>query len=107
MLVRKHVRKRTPALRDSRQRDTINRIEKLRVKIINPELIEVAEDGVRRAFWNDVTPIIEELIVIAFQFFPAPFHLYEHTIRPQQISELLPAFGFRRSAVALDQFQLR
>ena len=43
------------------QEDAVQGVEELHVKIVNPELVEVAEDDVARAVRDDELPIFEGL----------------------------------------------
>lgn len=42
------------AIREVAQQNTINRIEELDVKVVNPEFVEVAKDGVGRLARDDI-----------------------------------------------------
>ena len=48
--------------------DAIDRIEELRVEIVDPELVEVAQDHEWRALWNNVRPVIERLVIVSLEF---------------------------------------
>ena len=78
--------------------DAIDRIEELRVKIVDPELVEVAEDHEWRTLWNNVRPVIERLIVVSLEFLAARFHFDKHAIRPEKIGELLSALSAKSPA---------
>ena len=85
--------------------NSIDRIEELGVEVVNPELVEVAQDYERQAMRDDVTPVIERLVVMLLENFAARFHLDEHAVGPKKIGELFSSFWF--GAVAFDQFELR
>jgi hypothetical protein len=63
-------------------------IEELEVEIVDPEFVEVAKDNKRRAVWDDVRPVVEDLVVLAFELFATEFHLGEHALGPQEIGEV-------------------
>lgn len=68
--------------------DAVHRLLKLGVEIINPKLVEVAQDDVGRAMGNEVEPVVEGLLVMLRELGPARFHFDEHTARPDEIGEL-------------------
>ena len=85
-----------------RERDFLDGIEELDVEIVDPELVEVAQDGEGRAVRDDVRPVIEELVVVTMQLFATRFHLDEDALRPHEIGEVLalgPAL-FRKARLA-------
>src|SRR5581483_3725957 len=69
--------------RDFRELDAIDRIKELRIEIVNPELVEIAEDDERRPFRNNVRPVIESLVVMLLKIFAARLHFDEHAVRPE------------------------
>jgi hypothetical protein len=97
----------TDAVRQLSEFDFLYWIEQLCVEIVNPELIEVAQNDIRRALRNNVRPLIESLVVMFLQILAARFHLYEHAIWPKKIGKFLSAFRSSGSAVSFDQFELR
>ena len=68
--------------------DFINRLLKLGVEIVNPELVEVAQHDVGRAMGHEVEPVVEGLLVVLRELRAARFHLDEHAARPDEIGEL-------------------
>ena len=75
------------------QAHLVHRLIKLRVEVVNPELVEVAERDVRRAVGDEVEPVIEGLLVVFGELDPARFHLNEGAARPDEISVLGPLAG--------------
>ena len=65
--------------------DFINRFLKLGVEIVNPKLVEVAQDDEGRAMGNEVEPVVEGLLVVLRELGPARFHLDEHAARPDEV----------------------
>src|ERR1043166_483098 len=51
--------------------DAINRIEQLYVEVVDPEFIEIAKDHEWRPLGNNVSPIIESLVVMLFEILAA------------------------------------
>ena len=84
--------------------DALDGIKELLVEIVDPEFVEVAEDGVGGFVRDDVAPVVEELVVVALEFFAARFHLEKHALGPEEVGEFLAALGPR--ALALDEFEL-
>src|SRR5207244_11714658 len=89
---------RSDVLRQSRERDAIDGVEQLRIEIVDPELIEVAENDIRRSLRNDMGPVIERLVVVLLQIFAARLHFDQHAIWPEKIGELLSTFWPRACA---------
>ena len=58
----------------------LNEIEELRVEVVDPELVEVAEDDVGRALRNDVRPVVERLVVVLFEMLATRLHLNQHAV---------------------------
>lgn len=56
--------KRGDVLRQLGKFDAINRIEKLRIEIVDPEFIEIAQDDEWRPLRHDVCPVVESLVVM-------------------------------------------
>ena len=88
------------------QEDAFDGVEELGVEVIDPELVEVAKDGVGRFARDDVGPVFEELVVVFFEVLAARFHLDEHALRPDEIAVLLAALRLCRQ-LALEEFELR
>ncbi len=68
--------------------ETINRLVKLRIKIVNPQLIEITENNVRRAMRDEIQPVIECLLVVLRELCPARFHFDEDAARPYKVRVL-------------------
>jgi hypothetical protein len=62
---------RSDVVRQLGQCDAIDWVEKLRIEIVDPKLIEIAEDHEWRPMRNDVAPLVKGLVVISLQFFTA------------------------------------
>lgn len=63
----------------------VNGIEQLLVEIVDPELVEVADDDVGRPVRNDIRPVVENLVGLEFAFLATGFHLDEHALRPYEV----------------------
>lgn len=96
---------REAVVREVAKGNSVNGIEKLCVEVVNPEFLEVAEDDVGRSFWDDVSPVVEDLIVMFFEVLAARFHLDEHPLGPKQVSKFFAALRLFR--LILDKLQLR
>jgi hypothetical protein len=92
-------------LREIAQEEAVNRIEKLLIKVVNPELIEIAEDDVGRAMGDDVGPVFEGLIVMFFEVLLSRFHLDEDALGPEEVGEFFAA-GPAGGVLALEEFEL-
>ena len=68
--------------------DFFDGVEALLVEIVDPEFVEVAEDDEGRAVRDDVGPVVEDLIVVALEFFATGFHLDKHALGPEVIGEV-------------------
>ena len=96
---------RRAALREIAQVEALDGIEKLGVEVVDPELVEVAEDDEWGPAGDDVSPILEGLVVVLFEVRTARFHLDEHTLGPEEVGELLAALRFHRR-LSFDEFEL-
>ena len=68
-------------------RDAVHRLLELRVEVVNPELVEVAEHDVGRAVGDEVEPVIEGLLVVLGELDAARLHLDEGAARPDEVGE--------------------
>jgi hypothetical protein len=73
--------------------DSLNGI-KPSVEIVNPELIEVAEDDILRAVGDEANPVIERLAVMLAQVRAALLHLDQDDGLPDVVGETGPAAIF-------------
>ena len=97
---------RADALRQVAQGDALDGIEELGVEIVNPELVEVAEDDVGRAVAGRCGSSNRRPGRNAFRdSAPRDFISMSTRSGPEQVGEFLAAFRFRAS-VAFDQFEL-
>ena len=76
------------------------------IEIEDPELVEVAEDRVGGAVWDDELPVFEELVVVLFEVRAALLHLDEDAARPEEVGELLAVLS-ARGGLAFDELELR
>jgi hypothetical protein len=67
--------------------DAVNRLLKLGVEVVNPELVEVAEHDIRRAVRDEVKPVVERLLVMLGELDPARLHFDEGAARPDEVGE--------------------
>ena len=65
----------------------IDRLVELGVEVVDPELIEVAEDDIGRAVGNEVQPVVESLLVVLGEFCAARLHFDEAAAGPDEIGE--------------------
>ena len=70
------------------QFEAIQWLVQLRVEIVNPKLVEVAQHDVGRAVRHEIEPVVERLLVVPGKFFAARLHLNQHPARPDEIGEL-------------------
>ena len=76
------------------------------VKVVDPELVEVAEHDVGRAVGDEVEPIVEDLLLVFGELDPARLHLDEHAPRPDEVGVLGagPSWRSSRREEALTSF---
>ena len=67
--------------------ESFQRLLQLRVEIVNPKLVEIAQHDVGRAVRDEVEPVIEGLLVVPGKFFAARLHFDQHAARPDEIGE--------------------
>ena len=82
------------ATREGVQADAINGLLKLAVEVVDPELIEVAEDHELGSVRHHVDPVLERLAVVALEVSPGLLHLDQDPWLPLQV-------GVRRAAVVV------
>src|ERR1035438_4807476 len=70
-----------------RDGDAVNRLMELDVEVVNPELVEVAEDDVGRAVGDEVEPVIEGLLVVFGELDAAGLHFDETAARPDEVGK--------------------
>ena len=80
-----------PAARQVVERDAVDRLVELAVEVVDPELVEVAEDDVRGPVGDQVNPVLERLAVVARQVAAGLLHLDEHPRLPLQVGVRGPA----------------
>ena len=66
----------------------VNRLLELGVEVVNPELVEVAEDDVGRAVGDEVEPVVEGLLVVLGELDAAGLHFDEAAARPDEVGVL-------------------
>jgi hypothetical protein len=59
----------------------------LKVEIVDPKLVEVAQDDVLRPVWDSVEPILERLLIMLLKFFSPAFHFKKKAGPPKQVGE--------------------
>ncbi len=87
LAVGKQERQRPVAPRQVLDRELIDRRVHLGLEVVDPELVEVAEDDVARPAGHQAGPVVERLAVMAPQVLAAAFHLDQHDRLPDQIGE--------------------
>ena len=70
----------------------VHRLIKLAIKIVDPELVEIAKDDIARAVGDGVELVFKRLPVMELQLLPAFFHFEEQAGLPDQIGKA-GAFG--------------
>ena len=70
-----------------------NRDEYLLVEVVDPDLVEVAEQDVARAVRDEVDPVVEGLPVVSLEALAARLHLDEQARLPDEIDESLSPTG--------------
>ena len=58
------------------------------VEVVNPELVEIAQDDVFGAVGDQVQPVFERLAVMLLQFLAAFLHFQQEPRPPEQVGEL-------------------
>ena len=66
-------------------RDFLHRLLQLRVEIVNPQLVKVAQHDVGRTMRHEVEPVVKRLLIVLGKFLAARFHFHEHAPRPDEI----------------------
>ena len=78
--------------------DPVHRLLKLRVEIVNPQLVEIAEHNVGGAMRNEIEPVIECLLIMLRELRPARFHFDEHSAGPNKVG-ILGALAWKTDAI--------
>ena len=68
--------------------DAVSRFLELGVEVVDPELVEVAEDNGGRAVRDEVEPVIEGLLVMLGELYVAGLHLDQAAARPDEVGKL-------------------
>ena len=84
---REEERERAPAVGELGELDLVLGAVELGVEVVDPELVEVAEDDVLRAVGDEADPVVERLPVVLGQVGPALLHLDQDDGFPDVVGE--------------------
>ena len=65
----------------------IHRLFHLLVEVVDPEFVEVAQEGIPRPVGNQIDPVVEKLVIVAAQILAAAFHFQHEARFPDEIGE--------------------